>query len=141
MTGKITLISPPDVYVNKSYSIILVNTTDEEESKITEWFTEHNLEKEISIYFYNGTNNLQWLVTAFSIAKHRYINVDQTYQLTNDNSHYLLSYLLSCDNCHYTLKNDNLFEIYRLLNTSRIDSITEFLDRVIPIEHEQEPEL
>lgn len=141
MTGKITLISPPDVYVNKSHSIILVNTTDEEEALITEWFSNHNLEKEISIYFYNGTNNLQWLVTAFSIAKYRYVNVDNTNQSPSDNSHFLLSYLLSCDNCHYTLKDDNLFEIYRLLNTSRITSVTEFLDRVIPIEHEQEPNL
>ncbi len=141
MTGKITLISPPDVYVNKSHSIILVNTTDEEEAEITDWFSKHSLEKEISIYFYNGTNNLQWLVTAFSIAKHRYVNVENTHKSPLDNSHFLISYLLSCDNCQYTLKDDNLFEIYRLLNTSRIASVTEFLDRVIPIEYEQESDL
>jgi hypothetical protein len=141
MTGKITLISPPDVYVNKSFSIILVNTTDEEEAKITDWFSEQDLHKEVSIYFYNGNNNLQWLVTAFAISKFRYVNVDNTHNLEADNSKFLLSHMLSSDNCYYTLTDNNMFEIYRLLNTSKIDSVTDFLDRVIPIEHDQTPEL
>jgi hypothetical protein len=141
MTGKITLISPPDVYVNKSFSIILINTTDEEESKITDWFSEHDLEKELSIYFYNGTNNLQWLVTAFAVAKHRYINLNSTFESKSDNSKFLVSHFLSSDNCYYTLDDENLFEIFRLLNTSKVDSIIDFLDRVIPIEHDKEPEL
>jgi len=141
MTGKITLISPPDIYVNKSFSIILVNTTDDEEAAITDWFSGQHLGKEVSIYFYNGDNSIQWLMTAFSIAKHKYINVERTIQLERDNSKHLLSYLLSCDDCYYTLENEDLFEIYKLLNTSRIDSVTEFLNRVIPIEHEQTSEL
>lgn len=141
MTGKITLISPPDVYVNKSFSIILINTTDEEESKITDWFASHDLEKELSIYFYNNTNNLQWLVTAFAVAQHRYINLNSTFGSKSDNSKFLVSHFLSSDNCYYTLDDENLFEIFRLLNTSKVDSIIDFLDRVIPIEHDKEPEL
>lgn len=141
MTGKITLISPPDVYVNKSFSIILINTTDEEESKITEWFASNELEKEISIYFYNGSNDLQWLVTAFAVAKYRYINLKNTFESKSDNSKFLVSHFLSSDNCYYTLDDENLFEIFRLLNTSKVDSIIDFLDRVIPIEHNEESKL
>ena len=41
MTGKITLISPPDVYVNRGFSIILVNTTEEEQEKNRQHLGDH----------------------------------------------------------------------------------------------------
>jgi hypothetical protein len=137
MPGKITLISPPDVYVNKTQSIILINSTDEEQELITEWFSSNPLTKELSIYFYNNDKNLQWLVIAFAVSKYRYINVDNT----RDESHLLTSHFLSCDNCYYTLSDPNLYEVYRLLNTSKLQGVTEFLDKVIPIEHVETSEL
>ena len=137
MTAKITLISPPDVYVNKSFSIILVNTTEEEQEAISNWFVANQTDREISIYFYNNEHNLQWLVTAFAVAKYRYVNLDNM----TDESHLLASYLLSSDNCYYTLKDNNMYEVFRLLNTSKLESVTEFLDRIIPIEQLETPEL
>lgn len=137
MTGKITLISPPDVYVNKNFSIILVNTTEEEQEAISNWFGANAVDREVSIYFYNNEKNLQWLVTAFNIAKFRYVNLDNTH----DESHLMSSYLLSSENCYYTLSDNNLYEVFRLLNTSKLESVTEFLEKVIPIEHTETPEL
>jgi len=137
MTGKLTLISPPDVYVNKAFSIILVNSTEEEQEQISNWFGANQVDREISIYFYNNDRNLQWLVTAFNVAKYRYVNLDNT----EDESHILASYMLSLDNCYYTCTDVNLNEVCRLLNTSKLESVTEFLDRIIPIEHPETPEL
>ena len=137
MTGKITLISPPDVYINKSFSIILINTTEAEQEAISNWFSKVKLSNEVSIYFYNNEKNVQWLVTAFAISKHRYINIDNT----SDESYLLASHFLSSDDCYYTLSDKNLFEVFRLLNTSKLNSIEEFLERVIPIEHDETPEL
>lgn len=137
MTAKITLISPPDVYYNKNFSLILVNTTEEEQELISNWFGSNNVDREISVYFYNNERNLQWLVTAFAISKYRYINLDNS----TDESFYLASHFLSMENCYYTLKNNNLYEVFRLLNTSKIDSVIEFLDRVIPIEQPETSEL
>jgi len=137
MTAKITLVSPPDVYINKSFSIILVNTTEEEQEAISNWFGANQIEKEVSIYFYNNDRNLQWLATAFNVAKYRYVNLDNA----TDESYYFHSYMLSLENCYYSLKDENLYEVFRLLNTSKIETVTEFLDRVIPIDQPETPEL
>lgn len=93
MTAKITLVSPPDVYINKSFSIILVNTTEEEQEAISNWFGANQIDKEVSIYFYNNDRNLQWLATAFNVAKYRYVNLDNTI----DESYYFHSYMLSLE--------------------------------------------
>lgn len=137
MTAKITLVSPPDVYINKSFSIILVNTTEAEQEAISNWFGANQVDKEVSIYFYNNDRNLQWLATAFNVAKYRYVNLNNSM----DESQFFHSYMLSMDNCYYSLDDENLYEVYRLLNTSKIESVTEFLDRVIPIEQPETPEL
>jgi hypothetical protein len=133
MSGKITLVSPPDVHVNNNYSIILINTTEEEQDIISHWLSSKSLKKEITIYFYNNENNLQWLVAANAIAKCKYINLSNT----RDNAQFLSSFILSYENCYYSLKDDNMFEIFKLVNTSKVDSIEEFLDRVVPIEHDE----
>lgn len=137
MTGKITLISPPDVFVNRGPSIILVNTTDEEQSQISDWFGANDLSNDVSIYFYNNERNVQWLITAFSLATHKYVNVDNT----TDESNVLLSYMLSGPRCYYTTNNQNAHEIFRLLNTSKLESVTEFLEKVIPIDNPEASEL
>jgi len=137
MTGKITLISPPDVYVNRGFSVILVNTTEEEQEKISNWFGKNNLRKEISIYFYNNEQNIQWLLTAFNVAHHRYINVDNS----RDQSSVLMSYMLSGDNCYYKNTDKNAQEIFGLLNTSKLDDVIEFLEKVIPVDNNEASEL
>lgn len=137
MTGKITLISPPDVYVNRGFSLILVNTTEAEQEQISEWFGSHDLSKEILIYFYNNERNVQWLLTAFNMAHHKYVNVDNSV----DESNVLLSYMLSGDNCYYSTSSKNTHEIFRLLNTSKLDSVIEFLEKVIPIDNPEASEL
>lgn len=133
MTGKITLVSPPDVYVNNNFSFILINTTEEQQEKVSNWFASKNLDKEVTIYFYNNESNLQWLVTASAVSKYKFINLSNT----RDNSQFLSSFILSSENCYYSLDDDNMFEIFRLVNTSRITDIENFLDKVIPIEHDE----
>jgi hypothetical protein len=137
MSGKITLISPPDVYVNRGFSLILVNTTEEEQEKISDWFSNNNLSHEVTIYFYNNEHNLQWLMTAFNVAHVRYINVDNT----QDQSNVLMSYLLSSENCYYTTTNENAFEVFRLLNNSKLENVVEFLEKVVPIDDTEASEL
>ncbi len=137
MTGKITIISPPDIYINRTQSIILVNTTEQEQEQVSEWFSQNPLEQELSIYFYNNEKNLQWLVMSFAVANNRYINLDNT----QDESNLLASHFLSSDNCYYKLTDPNLFEAYRLVNTSKLENITDFLDKVVAIEHVETSEL
>jgi len=133
MTGKITLISPPDVFVNKSASIILVNITPGEQESVSNWFSEHPLGRELNIYFYNNEQNISWLVTAYNVAQYRYINIDNT----ADQSGVLTSYLLSLENSYYSTSGNDTFEIFKLLNTSKVDSVIGFLDKVVTNEHEK----
>lgn len=133
MTGKITLISPPDVFVNKSASIILVNITPGEQESVSNWFSEHPLGRELNIYFYNNEQNISWLVTAYNVAQYRYVNIDNT----ADQSGVLTSYLLSLENSYYSTSSNDTFEIFKLLNTSKVDSVIGFLDKVVTNEHEK----
>jgi hypothetical protein len=116
---------------------MLVNTTSSQQEEITNWFSNNNVDREISIYFYNNDRNIQWLVTAFNVSKYRYVNLNNT----KDQSGVVSSYLLSLDNCYYSLDDPNEYEIFRLLNTSRVDSILEFLEKVIPVVKVETPEL
>jgi hypothetical protein len=133
MTGKITLISPPDVFVNKSASIILVNITPGEQESVSNWFSEHPLGRELNIYFYNNEQNISWLVTAYNVAQYRYINIDNA----ADQSGVLTSYLLSLENSYYSTSSNDTFEIFKLLNTSKVDSVIGFLDKVVTNGHEK----
>jgi len=133
MTGKITLISPPDVFVNKSASIILVNITPGEQESVSNWFSEHPLGRELNIYFYSNEQNISWLVTAYNVAQYRYVNIDNTV----DQSGVLTSYLLSLENSYYSTSSNDTFEIFKLLNTSKVDSVIGFLDKVVTNEHEK----
>jgi hypothetical protein len=133
MTGKITLISPPDVFVNKSASIILVNITPGEQESVSNWFSEHPLGRELNIYFYGNEQNISWLVTAYNVAQYRYVNIDNT----ADQSGVLTSYLLSLENSYFSTSSNDTFEIFKLLNTSKVDSVIGFLDKVVTNEHEK----
>lgn len=137
MTGKITLISPPDVFVNKSASIILVNINPEEQELISDWFAEHPLGHELNIYFYNNEQNLPWLVTAYNMSSYRYVNLDNA----ADQSHVLMSYMLSMEDSYYSTNSENTFEIFRLLNTSRLASVVDFLNKVLTSANNEEPQL
>jgi len=49
--------------------------------------------------------------------------------------------MLSGDNCYYSNSDKNAQEIFGLLNTSKLENVTEFLEKVIPIDNNEASEL
>ena len=51
MNGKITLITPPDIFENGNKSILLVNLSDADQDAVSKWLSESTFEQNLNIYF------------------------------------------------------------------------------------------
>ena len=74
-TGKITLITPPDIFENSNTSILLVHLTDEEQDMASAWLGANEVPNDINIYLYNGEDNVTWFLYAMSRCEYKYINL------------------------------------------------------------------
>ena len=50
MEGKLTLITPPDIFENESYSILFVHLSDEDQEKVSQWFANSKIKDNLNIY-------------------------------------------------------------------------------------------
>ena len=60
MEGKITLITPPDVFENDSYSILFVHLNEEDQEIVSKWLASTDIKQNVNIYFYSGEAELNW---------------------------------------------------------------------------------
>jgi len=126
MTGKITLITPPDFFENGNLSILLAHTTEEEQKIVSDWFGANDLKENINLYFYNGEPNPAWFLYATNRCDYKYINVDCVNYITQA----LSGYILSKNNFYYRTDDNDIAEVYEHINTKRIDNITQFLESI-----------
>jgi hypothetical protein len=66
MEGKITLITPPDIFENESYSILFIHLSESDQELVSRWLSNSNIKEHINIYFYSGDFML-WLDLNISI--------------------------------------------------------------------------
>jgi hypothetical protein len=52
MQGKITLITPPDIFENSNESILFMHLTDDEQDRVSKWLGKTTLKDNINIYLY-----------------------------------------------------------------------------------------
>lgn len=127
MTGKITLITPPDIFENNNKSIFLGHISDDEQNTVSVWLKEQDFQEDLNIYLYSGEHNINWLFYALSCCEHKYINIDCVNYITQS----LSSYILSKNDVYYKTTDTTLGEIYRHINTKRVDNIELFLESII----------
>ena len=120
----ITLITPPDIFENGNVSILLMNVSEEEQESSSKWLAEHPLKQPINIYYYQGENNVSWLLHAMAVSKGVYLNCDNNSDFTK----WLTSYILSKHNVWYSAKDENLRALMSYINQRSIKDITEFLE-------------
>lgn len=120
----ITLITPPDIFENGNKSILFMNISEEEQEASSRWFSEHTLDGPINLYYYQGENNMTWLLHAIAVSQGVYINCDSDSDFTK----WLTSYILSKHNVWYTAKDDNFRALMNYINQRSVKNITEFLE-------------
>ena len=127
MTGKITLITPPDIYENGNLSILFCHLSDKDQEVISKWLSEKNLNIDINFYVYEGQTNIPWLFYTNGVCQHKYLDIDGMNNITSAIS----SYILGKNNFYFKTVDENLAAIYSYINTNRITKIEQFLERVL----------
>lgn len=126
MSKKINLISPPDTLHNNNFSFNLINTTPEEQEKVSMFLAKEPTNEELNIFVYNNESNPSWLLNTVNGKNNSYINLDNT----SDISVQYISYMLSLSGTYYTTNDKNSKEIFSLVNNNFVKNINEFLDKI-----------
>ena len=125
MIGKITLVSPPDIFENQNPSILFVNITDKEQEEVSLWLSDYELKTDVNFYIYSGEPDTQWFLWAVNSSDFKYANLDNQNILTQ----VLSGYILTKPNFYYFSKDETIGAILSHINNNRIKNITTFLER------------
>ena len=121
---KITLITPPDFYENETYSILLIGITEEEQDQISHQLGQLDSNTPLNIYYFQGENNMEWLLFALNRCNAVYINADSDTDLIK----WLASYMLGKSNVWYTTTDDNLKSLFSYINQKYVTNISKFIE-------------
>jgi hypothetical protein len=121
---KITLITPPDFYENDTYSILLVGITEEEQDQISHQLGQLDSDTPLNIYYFQGENNMEWLLFALNRCNAVYINADSGSDLVK----WMASYMLGKNNVWYSTSDTNLKALFSYVNQKYVPSITKFIE-------------
>ena len=124
MNGKITLITPPDIWENENFSILLINIQDKDQFIISEWLKNLEFEKNLNLYFYTGEENTVWFLYALSRADYTFIDVDHNCLVSS----LLLGYVLGKNNVFYKTQDSNISAVLSHINQNKVTKIENFLE-------------
>lgn len=124
MEGKITLITPPDIFENQNQKLLFININDQEQDQVSKWLVNFNLTNDVNFYIYSGETDVPWLFWAIGACDYKYINADNC----NEISKSLISYILTKSNVYYKTEDANKTAIYSHINNNKVDSITKFME-------------
>ena len=127
MNGKITLITPPDIYENENPSILLINLSEQQQDDVSLWFSKNDVNKNVNLYLYEGQPDMPWLLHAVARCEYRYINLNNLNNITQAVS----GYLLGKGNFYYTIDDKNIAAVYTHINHNKIDRVETFLERIL----------
>ena len=126
MNNKITLVTPPDFYENSNPSILLIGFDDAQQDETSSWLGTNDFKSDINLYYYQGEDNIEWLLYALARTECVLINADCDYP----NVQRLLSYMLGRSNVWYTTKNDELRQLFNHINSHYVNTITDFFESI-----------
>lgn len=129
MLGKITLITPPDIFENESISMLFMHLSDSDQEKVTSWFTTLEFKENINVYFYDQELDLPWLFFAAARCEYKFIDLDHLNHVTTQ----LSGYLLGKKNTFYKTDVDTTARISQHINQNRITNIESFLERIFNV--------
>jgi hypothetical protein len=127
MSGRITLVTPPDIYENSNTSVLFAHINDQDQDIVSKWLANAELKNDVNFYIYNGEPEVPWFFWAMGCCQHKYIDLD----VVNDISELLSGYVLSKSNVFYKTENENTAAVVSHINNNRISSIEKFLERIL----------
>jgi hypothetical protein len=130
MSLKITLITPPDIYENENEGILLMNLPETAQTEASDWLGKLDSEKSINVYYYQGEPETFWLLHAMNVTKYKYIDIDAMSGVSS----WLAGYILCKNNVFYSAKDLNIASIYQHINPNRVNSVLDFLERILGAE-------
>ncbi len=126
MSNKITLITPPDIYENANFSLLFIGLKEPDQETTSKWLGEKESFPLSNFYFYQGENNMTWLLYSLNRSDFTFVDLDTEEPIINVMS----SYILSRPNVYYTTKNENLKALMSYINNKFVDSVEKFLEKV-----------
>lgn len=124
MNNKITLVTPPDFYENSNPSILLVGFDDAQQDQTSEWLGANDFKSDINLYYYQGEDNIEWLLYALARSDRVFVNADCEYDVVQR----LLSYMLGRSNVWYTTQDESLRQLFNHINGHFVNTVTEFFE-------------
>lgn len=125
MEGKLTLITPPDIFENESLSVLFVHLNDSDQEKVSQWFANSEIKENVNIYFYSGEVDVPWFFHAMARSEYKYIDLDSLNNITSA----LSGYMLGKKNTYYKTNDENMSAVFHYINQNRITNIENFLQR------------
>jgi len=130
MEGKITLVTPPDVFENNNLGILFVNLNGEDQDRVSQWLAESDIDQDINIYVHdNQHRDSKWLLYAINCCNYAFIDLDNADNLIYALSSYMLS--ISNSSIFYKVGDPELAETYKMINLNRIENIQDFLEILV----------
>ena len=127
MQGKLTLITPPDIYENNNLSILFIHLTDEEQVTVSQWLSNNDIPGDINFYLYNGETNIPWFLYALGRSDYKYINIDCVNYITQS----LAGYVLGRGNTYYNTSDENIANVYSYINSKSVTNVEQFLESIL----------
>ena len=127
MSGKITLITPPDFYENSNPSVLFAHISDNEQEVISHWLAKSDFADNMNFYVYSGEVNVSWFLYALSRCEYKYINIDCVNYITQA----LSGYALGKSDTYYKTEDKNLSAVYSHINGNRVDRVEDFLESIL----------
>lgn len=127
MKAKITLITPPDFFENSSYSILLINPSDNDQEKITKFLSTLDSDENINIYFYLGEEAVEWLLYAVSKSKLTFFDLDNQTPISDS----LKAYIVSHSTVYFQTRNKSLQDIYKFISNNQVPDVDYFLENLL----------
>ena len=127
MEGKLTLITPPDIFENESYSILFIHLDDKDQEAVSQWLANSDIKENVNIYFYSGEQDLPWLFHAMARSEYTYIDLNDVNNITT----ILSGYILGKKHTYYKTSNENTSAVCHYINQNRVTNIESFLQRAL----------
>lgn len=103
MQGKITLITPPDIYENRELGVLFIHLNEDDQDRVSKWLSTASVDQNLNFYVYNGEVDVGWLLWAAGCCTYKYIDLDNT----NYISKAISGYLLSKNDFYYKVTDEN----------------------------------
>ena len=126
MSGKITLITPPDIYENDDTGILFIHLADSDQDHVSSWLSKINLSNDVNFYIYNGEHDIPWLLWTMDHCKYKFIDLDYVNNITQS----LSGYILGRQGFYYKTQEENLAAIYAYISNRRVLAVEQFLEHI-----------